>query len=141
MTKDIWINLPVKDVAKSKAFFTGLGFSFHPMPDNDEDAAAMIVGQREIIIMLYDYKAFEMFTGQKKLDQECQCEVTFSITLDTCEEVDEIARKVIEGGGKVFFEPKEKGGWMYGCGFADLDGHRWNIICMNMNSEGNKQEN
>lgn len=132
MTKDVWINLPVKDVSKSKVFFADLGFSFHPMPDNDEDAAALILGEKEIMVMLYEYNAFEMFTGMKKSDQDCECEVLFSITVNSREEVDEIAQKVSENGGNLFAPPQERGGWMYGCGFADLDGHRWNILCMNL---------
>lgn len=47
-------------------------------------------------------------------------------------EVDEIARKALDAGANLFANPGYKDGWMYGCGFADLDGHRWNILFMEM---------
>ena len=48
-------------------------------------------------------------------------------------EVDETALKVIEAGGTIFAKPAENQGWMYGCGFQDLDGHRWNVLYMDLN--------
>ena len=53
-----------------------------------------------------------------------------SFDAESPEEVDETARKVFDSGGKIFSEPAEIQGWMYGFAFADLDGHRWNQIYM-----------
>lgn len=56
----------------------------------------------------------------------------FSIDAESREEVDELMRQVVEAGGTVFSEPRELGLGMYGAGFADLDGHRWNVLYMDM---------
>ena len=54
------------------------------------------------------------------------------------EKVDEMLKKAVNAGGTVFSQSEEKDGWMYGCGFADLDGHRWNVLYMDMNKMPNK---
>nr|WP_311288024.1 hypothetical protein [Paenibacillus sp. MER 78] len=56
----------------------------------------------------------------------------FSIDAASPEEVDEMVRKAVNAGGTVYGEPGYKDGWMYGAGFADLDGHRWNVLYMEM---------
>ena len=56
-----------------------------------------------------------------------------SIDAETKEEVNEMATKVVNAGGNVFSKPSEIQGWMYGCAFADIDGHRWNILYMDIN--------
>jgi predicted lactoylglutathione lyase len=59
-------------------------------------------------------------------------EVLFSIGASSPAEVDAMATKAIEAGGSLYGPPAYKDGWMYGCGFCDLDGHRWNILYMDM---------
>jgi predicted lactoylglutathione lyase len=49
-------------------------------------------------------------------------------------------KKAVNAGGTVFSESEEKDGWMYGCGFADLDGHRWNVLYMDMSKMPKEQE-
>ena len=49
------------------------------------------------------------------------------------EEVDQMAKAAVDAGGTLFGKPAEHQGWMYGCAFADLDGHRWNVVFMDMN--------
>ena len=53
-----------------------------------------------------------------------------SIDAESRQEVEDLAQKVNDAGGVVFAKPAEKQGWMYGCGFSDLDGHRWNVLFM-----------
>jgi predicted lactoylglutathione lyase len=53
-----------------------------------------------------------------------------SIDAESREEVDCLATTIKNAGGTIFAEPGENQGWMYGCGFCDLDGHRWNILYM-----------
>jgi len=130
MTKEIWLNLPVKDVQKSKTFFTALGFSFNTRYGNTPDSACLLVGKNNVAVMLFSEKMFESFTRHKITDTNTSCELLISIDAETREEVDELAKKAAAAGGKVFAEPGESQGWMYGCGFSDLDGHRWNVLYM-----------
>ena len=130
MTKQIWLNLPVKDINKSKAFFSKLGFSFNEKQGNSQDSACLLVGDKNFVVMLFTETTFKSFTRNNNADTALATEVLISIDAESREEVDEMANKALEAGGTIFGQPEEKQGWMYGCGFADLDGHRWNVLYM-----------
>ncbi|MBS4197041.1 VOC family protein [Lederbergia citri] len=129
MAKQFWINLPVKDVVKSKEFFTKLGFTCRIMQG---DFAELLIGEHNVQVMLFPENTFSNFTNNEILDTKNATEVLFSIDAESREEVDEMARKAEEAGGTIFGKPGESQGWMYACGFADLDGHRWNVLFMDM---------
>lgn len=129
MTKELWINLPVKDLKKSKAFFTRIGFSFNEERET-EDMAAMIVGEKKVPVMLFVESTFKNIIRHKVTDTRQSSETLFSFDAESRQEVDEMAEKVEKAGGKVFSEPAEIQGWMYGCAFTDPDGHRWNVLYM-----------
>ncbi|GIO88036.1 glyoxalase [Paenibacillus faecis] len=125
MSQEIWINLPVKDVVRSTAFFNEIGF--HAVSVGSE-RAQLVIGQTTIL--LFPDETFEKFTGSKTADTSHSAEVIFSIGAGSREEVDDFIRKVEVAGGSIFGKPSETDGWMYGAGFADLDGHRWNLLYM-----------
>ncbi|UPZ17439.1 VOC family protein [Flavobacterium humidisoli] len=129
MTKQIWLNLPVKDVAKAKDFFWKIGFSFNEQHDTPS-STCMVVGEGYFVVMLFEEMLFSSFSQNSITDTKSSSEVLISIDAESREEVDELAEKVKEAGGNVFAPPAESQGWMYGCGFADLDGHRWNVLFM-----------
>ncbi len=131
MTKNIWLNLPVKDVQKSKIFFRKVGFSFNEKHETDS-SACMMVGENNFVIMLFEEKMFARFTQNKLTDTNMSSEILISIDAESKVEVDELARKVEDAGGNIFSEPTENQGWMYGFGFSDLDGHRWNVLFMDL---------
>lgn len=128
MIKEIWINLPVKDVKKSKEFFTDIGFAFNTQRDT-ETSACMIVGNKDLVVMLFSEQVFKGFT-QNGLPDARTTEVLFSFDAESREEVDELAKKVEKAGGSVWGKPSENMGWLYGFGFSDPDGHRWNMLHM-----------
>ncbi|MBD3921728.1 extradiol dioxygenase [Paenibacillus sp. PR3] len=125
MAQDIWINLPVTDVEKSTSFFNAIGFQ---AANVGSERAKLTIGQTTIL--LFPDAAFEKFTGSKIADTSRSTEVIFSIGADSREEVDAFIRKVELAGGSIFGKPSETDGWMYGAGFADLDGYRWNLLYM-----------
>lgn len=129
MTKQIWLNLPVKNVAKAKDFFWKIGFSFNEQHDTPS-STCMVVGENHFVVMLFEEILFSGFSQNGITDTNSSSEVLISIDAESREEVDELAKKVQEAGGNVFAEPAESQGWMYGFGFADLDGHRWNVLFM-----------
>ncbi|GAA3765836.1 VOC family protein [Flavobacterium ginsengiterrae] len=129
MTKQIWLNLPVKNVAKAKDFFWKIGFSFNEQHDTPS-STCMVVGENHFVVMLFEESLFESFSQNKLTDTKSSSEILISIDAENREEVDELAKKVQEAGGHIFAEPAESQGWMYGFGFADLDGHRWNVLFM-----------
>lgn len=128
MTKDIWFNLPVKDVARSRVFFSQLGFTFNDK--HGVDPACMLVGEKKVVIMLFQEEMVKSFMRHQLTDTGLSNEMLISIDAESRDEVDTLAQKAKAAGGLVFAEPGESQGWLYGCGFADLDGHRWNVLYM-----------
>lgn len=123
----IFVNLPIKDLNKSVAFFTKLGFSFNPQ-FTDENATCMIIGE-DIFIMLLVEKFFKSFTKKDVCDTSKNTEAIVALSVESREEVDQMIEKAIEAGGS---EPREKQdhGWMYGRSFEDIDGHLWEVFFM-----------
>jgi len=129
MTKEIWLNLPVKDVEASNAFFTAIGFTPKPQQSAVGERACFQAGKS--IVMLFTEAALEQFNGGLGMnDTSTTSQMMISFDAETKEEIDELAEKVKKAGGNVFAEPSEVQGWMYGFAFADLDGHRWNGLYM-----------
>lgn len=131
MPNQMWINLPVKDLNKSKEFFAQLGFSLNRGPGNDYDNASLVIGDKNVIVMLFPESIFKKFTGNDIADTTRGTEVLFTIGAESKEEVDEMVKKVVKAGGTIHDKPDEQG-WLYGAGFADLDGHRWNVLYMDI---------
>jgi predicted lactoylglutathione lyase len=129
MTKEIWLNLPVKDVGRSKDFFTQIGWTLNEKHLSD-DMVCFEVGTKKMTVLFFAEDTFQGFTKHKISDTKAGSEVLISFDAENPEEVDETARRVFEAGGEIFSEPGETQGWMYGFAFADPDGHRWNQIFM-----------
>ena len=138
MTKDLWINLPVKDVKKSREFFTKIGFTQNTHFPETDQMSSLFVGAKNIVIMLCAELVFQNFSKNTIADTKQSTEVLFSFDAESREEVDELAEKVKQAEGTIWAEPGENQGWMYGFGFADLDGHRWNVLYMDMSKMPNR---
>ena len=128
MIKQIFVNLPVKDLKKTIDFFTKLGFTFNPQ-FTDENATCMIVGEN-IFAMLLVEKFFKTFTPKEISDAKKNTEVLLALSVESKIQVDDMIKKVLAAGGK---EPRkaQDHGWMYGRSFEDLDGHIWEVFYMN----------
>jgi uncharacterized protein len=126
MTKQIFVNLPVKDLSKTIDFFTKLGFTFNPK-FTDENSTCMIIGENIFAILLVE-KSFKGFIPGKDIpDTSKSTEVLMGITAESREEVDEMIDQVVAAGGKEFRVAQDHG-WMYGRAFHDLDGHIWEVF-------------
>ncbi len=131
MTKEYWMNLPVKDMQRSKKFFTEIGFSFKTERETDT-MTALVVGKAAMPIMFFEEKMFEHVVQNKISNASKVTELMISFDAESEKEVDEMAEKVKKAGGTIFSQPQEIQGWMYGFAFSDLDGHRWNMLFMDM---------
>lgn len=131
MPGQFWISLPVRDIKKSIIFYTELGFSINVGTGNEEQVQ-LFIGDSNAVVLLVSNSLFKQFTQHEIADTNIGSEVLFSIHASSRNDVDSIANKVERAGGRVFSKPAEHQGWMYGCGFADLDGHRWNMMYMDM---------
>lgn len=130
MSRKVFINLPVKDLKKSMAFFQGLGFSFN-LQFTDDNAACMIISESAFSMLLSE-KFFQGFTPKAVADATKTTEVLVALDCASREEVDETVRKAVAAGGSTYAEPKDHG-FMYQHGFQDLDGHIWEIFYMDAN--------
>jgi predicted lactoylglutathione lyase len=127
MPTKVFVNLPVKDLNKSKAFFEGLGFSFNPQ-FTDENAACMVISDT-IYSMLLMESYFKTFTNKAISDATKSTETIITLDASSREEVSRIVAKAKELGGTIYREPQDHG-WMYQHSFADLDGHQWEFVYM-----------
>lgn len=127
MPRKIFINLPVKDLDRSVAFFTSLGFSFNPQ-FTDANATCMIVSD-DIFVMLLVQPFFQGFTTKPLSDAHQQTEVLLALSLDSREEVEAFVAKAVAAGGTVT-QPARDYGFMYQQSVADLDGHQWEPFFM-----------
>jgi len=130
--KSIWINLPVKNLKKSRTFFKTIGFRENPMHEKAEHLASFLIGEHNFVIMLFPEESFKSFSGNAIADTKKGTEVLLNIDAQSKKEVDEMAETVLKAGGKIYAEPGESQGWMYAFGFEDLDGHRWSMLFMDM---------
>ena len=138
MTKELWMNLPVKDINRSKEFFKNIGFGIKDGPGSTDTSVAISVSEKNTIVMLFQEDVFKSFTQNGLVDTSKSTEVIFSFGAESREEVDEVAKKVTAAGGDVFAPPAEIQGWMYGCAFCDPDGHRWNALYMDNSKHKNQ---
>jgi hypothetical protein len=129
MTRDLWLNLPVKDTAKSKEFFEKIGWTLKDAQTNAE-MVCFEVGEKKMTVLFFAEETFKNFAKIGISDTSAGAEILISFDAESRDEVDETARKVFDAGGTIFAEPAEIQGWMYGFAFSDPDGHRWNQLFM-----------
>ena len=132
MATQIFVNLPVKNLDKSVAFFTALGFKFNPQ-FTDENATCMIVSENNIYVMLLVESYFKTFTPKSIADAKKSTEVLLCLSCDSRAEVDELVAKAVAAGGSTPNAAKDHG-FMYQHGFEDLDGHLWELAYMDMSA-------
>jgi predicted lactoylglutathione lyase len=131
MARKIFVNLPIQDMERSKAFFAALGFSFNPQFTNDQGACMVI--SEDIYAMLLVQPFFQTFTKKPISDAAKSTEVIVCLSCDSRDEVDAMVKKALAAGGKAPNAPQDHG-FMYGHGFEDLDGHLWELMWMDPNA-------
>jgi predicted lactoylglutathione lyase len=131
--KQIFVNLPVKNLEKSKAFFAALGYTFNEQ-FTDANAACMVIQEGSIHAMLLVEDFFKTFTDKSLTDTSKSTEVLLCLSCESRAEVDELVAKAVAAGGTVPRAPQDYG-FMYGHGFQDLDGHLWELSYMDPNAE------
>ena len=128
MNKQIFVNLAVKDLDKSKAFFEALGYTFNPQFTN-ESGACMVIADGSIYAMLLTEPFFKTFVDKPLVQAKEATEVLVCLSCESREEVDALVAKAVAAGGRAPRPPQDHG-FMYGHGFEDLDGHIWELVWM-----------
>jgi len=131
MAHKIFVNLAVRDLQKSMAFYKNLGFTFNPQ-FTDDKAACMIISEEAFVMLLVE-PFFKGFTKREVADTTKSNEALLALSCDSRAAVDEMVRKAIDGGGSRAMDPMDQG-FMYGWSFYDLDGHHWEPLWMDPNA-------
>ena len=127
MSRMIFVNLPVSDLAASRSFFGALGFTFNE--EFSDDKAACVVLADNIFVMLLRRDFFATFVNGEIADATQSTEVLNCLSASSREEVDAMVRAAVEAGGKPWKDTFSQGP-MYGGSFQDLDGHVWEVMHM-----------
>ena len=127
MNTKIFVNLPVKDLGRTREFFGALGYSFNPHFSN-EQAACMVISQ-DIYAMLLVEEYFQTFTSKPVADATKGTEVLLCLSCESRAQVDEMVAKAVAAGGRAP-NPRQDLGFMYTHGFEDPDGHVWELTWM-----------
>jgi predicted lactoylglutathione lyase len=126
MKKQIILNLPGKDLEKSKAFFSALGFTFVAR-FSGENAAFMNIVDDTIQAMLTTEPFFKTLINKPVVNAKEANEIVICLSCDSREEVDSLIAKAVAAGGSTPHPPEDHG-FMYDQGFEDIDGHLWNLV-------------
>ena len=127
MHAQMFINLPVKDLPRSRQFFEGMGYSFNEQFSN-EQGACLVLGEHSFA-MLLTHAFFAGFTPKPIGDAQQTTNALIALSCASREKVDELV-KLAEQGGATTPKPPVDHGFMYQHGFHDLDGHVWEVFWM-----------
>lgn len=129
MVKSIFVNLPVRNLKRTMAFFSAMGFRFNK-EFTDKKAASMVIGKNMYAMLLVE-KFFRTFAKKGISDARRGTEVITALRLGSKREVDAMLEKALKAGAKRANKPYDYG-WMYGQAIEDLDGHLWEFFWMDM---------
>ena len=133
MTRMLFVNLPVQDLARSVAFFTGLGFRFNEQ-FTDEKATCMVVSDAACVMLLVR-PFFATFTSKEVADAAASTEAILAVSANSRAEVDTLVDAALAAGATPSQQPSDEG-YMYGRSFHDLDGHAWEVMWMDPEAIG-----
>lgn len=125
--REIFVNLPVRDLEVAKRFFASLGFTFNPKY-TDEKAACMVISDQAFVMLLVE-PFFSGFTKKRICDTTTHNEALLALSCPSREAVDEVVERAVAAGGSHAMEPVDHG-FMYGWSFYDPDGHHWEVLWM-----------
>ncbi|MDO9708450.1 VOC family protein [Paracraurococcus lichenis] len=130
MPKLIFVNLPVADLPRARAFYEAMGARNEPM-FTDETAACMVLSET-IHVMLLTHGKFRQFTSKRIPDAKETCQVLLCLSAASAAEVDAIVARAAAAGGRADPGPKQDHGCMYGRSVEDPDGHVWEVMWMDL---------
>lgn len=130
MSRMIFVNFPVSNLAQATKFYEAIGAKKNDM-FSDETAACMVLTET-ICVMLLTHDKFRQFTPKAIADARAVSEVLVCISASDKQEVDQFVSKVAAAGGRADPSPVQDYGFMYGRSFEDPDGHIWEIMWMDM---------
>ncbi len=131
MDQMIFVNLPVTDVERSKAFYAAIGATNNPQ--FSDASAAMMSFSRAVNVMVLSHARFSSFTTREIVDAHRQAQVLLALSREDRAAVDRTVDQAVAAGGTADPTPKQEfGEAMYGRSFTDPDGHIWELMWMDV---------
>ena len=130
MSKMIFLNLPVRDLAASTAFYEALGGTVNEQFSSDDNKSIML--SDTIVVMLLTHERYQGFTTRPIGDARAQSQALIALNVDTRADVDTTIDKVAAAGGKPDPNPAQDHGFMFGRSVEDPDGYVWEVFWMDM---------
>jgi uncharacterized protein len=122
-SKQIWANLAVDDIARTADFYNSLGIQ--PNGEPTRELASFVFAENSLVIHFFTKAKLASAFGNALT---AGTEVMFSLAAESEADVSEWLRRAKEAGGSIFREPgRDEDGYYYG-GFADPDGHKFNVL-------------
>jgi len=125
--KMIWSNLAVSDLDRTTKFYTDLGFKSN---GRSKELTSFFAGGNNFIMHFFLKDILEPAMKGPITDSHVSNEIIFTLSAESKDQVDNWAKEVEDGGGKLISPPEEFGKGYYGFVFADPDGHRFNVFYM-----------
>jgi uncharacterized protein len=131
MSTKMFVNLPVEDLGRSRAFYESLGYSCSEQ-FTDEKAACVVISD-QIFAMLQTRPFFSTLTNKEIVDSHTSAEVLLALGVESRERVDELADRALTAGGSPAGEPMDLG-FMYRRSFQDPDGHQLEALYLDLSA-------
>ncbi len=131
MEQMIFVNLPVTDLDRAKAFYAAIGALNNPQ--FSDASAAMMSFSTAVNVMILTHERFSSFTSRRIVDAHSQAQVLLALSREDRAAVDRTVGQAVAAGGAADPNPtQEFGEVMYGRSFADPDGHIWEVMWMDV---------
>ena len=133
MSKMIFVNLPVRDLAASTAFYVALGGKVNPQFSGEQSSSLMF--SDAIGVMLLTYEHYRQFTQRPIGDARRESQSLLALSVDSRDEVNATLTRAAAAGGRADPNPVQDHGFMFGRSVEDPDGNVWEIMWMDATAQ------
>jgi hypothetical protein len=128
MPKMIFVNLPVRDLAASTAFYVALGGKVNPQFSGEKSTSLMF--SDAIGVMLLTHEHYRQFTQRPIGDARRESQAMIALTADSKDAVNATLTRAVAAGGRADPNPAQDLGFMFNRQVEDPDGYVWEIMWM-----------
>ncbi|MER8370817.1 VOC family protein [Mesorhizobium sp. M1378] len=129
MAKMMIVNLPVRDLSASTAFYVALGGTVNPQFSGEKATSLMFSDAIGVMLLTHDH--YSEFTKRPIGDARRDSQAMIVLTVDDRDAVDSTLTSAVAAGGRADPNPAQDLGFMYNRHIEDPDGYVWEIVWMN----------
>ncbi len=138
MSKMIFVNLPVRDLAASTPFYVALGGEVNPRFSGEQASSVMFSDAIGVMLLTHDH--YRRFTQRPIGDARRESQALLALTVESRDAVDEALARAVAAGGHADPNPPQDHGFMYGRSVEDPDGYVWEIVWMDAAAQAQTPE-